>query len=374
MFRIEMLPAAHGDCLLLTYGEPGDLHHVLIDGGPYYRYQNKKIVKQTTLLKRLQQLVDAGGSLEALVITHIDADHIEGIVKLLGQKLAGLEIQHVWFNNWDHLLEKPTVLNPLEGEMLSALIKTEQIRTKRLSWNGAFGGKAVAVQPGGGLPEKILEGGLRLTLLSPTHAKLAELANVWEKELRKEGLDPDCPDEALERLKKNKRLKPAVLAEAELPDVETLAEEPFECDTSEPNGSSIAFIAEYGGKRCLFAGDAHPTVLESSIRRLPAAQRKPRLKLDAFKVPHHASKANVSSDLLELLNCQHYLISTNGDYFAHPDREAIARIIVHGGDQPVLHFNYCSPENGIWANESLKDTFGYQTKYGQKELGLIVDL
>ena len=34
MFTIEVLPAQRGDCLWLTYGEPGDLHHVIVDAGP----------------------------------------------------------------------------------------------------------------------------------------------------------------------------------------------------------------------------------------------------------------------------------------------------------------------------------------------------
>src|SRR5262245_6169388 len=32
VFHVEMLPAAHGDSILLTYGRPPDLHAVLIDG------------------------------------------------------------------------------------------------------------------------------------------------------------------------------------------------------------------------------------------------------------------------------------------------------------------------------------------------------
>lgn len=33
MFAIEMLPAAHGDCLWLEYGERARLKRILIDGG-----------------------------------------------------------------------------------------------------------------------------------------------------------------------------------------------------------------------------------------------------------------------------------------------------------------------------------------------------
>ena len=41
-----MLPAGNGDSFLITYGEATNPHHVLIDGGPYYAYRNKKIIKK----------------------------------------------------------------------------------------------------------------------------------------------------------------------------------------------------------------------------------------------------------------------------------------------------------------------------------------
>jgi beta-lactamase superfamily II metal-dependent hydrolase len=371
MFRIEVLPAGHGDSILVTYGPPDAPHYVLIDGGPYYVYRDKKFAERKTLSQRLQKLIDVGSPLELLVITHVDADHIEGAVKLLANKPPSLDIHDVWFNAFPHLApQPPAVLGPLHGEMLSALIQQEDLR-----WNAAFGGKAVAVNPDEPVPVAVLPGGLRLTLLSPTPAELAELGKVWEQVLHAEGLDPDSPEEALERLKKSKRLKPYVLAAEERPDVETLAEEPFESDTSEANGSSIAFIAEFEGKRCLFAGDAHSTVLEASVEKLLSEQGRARLPLDAFKIAHHGSKSNLSPDLLELLECQRYLVSTNGNYFDHPDQEAIARIIVHGGDQPALYFNYRCEENAVWDGAILKGDYGYQTVYPQeKQQGLTIDL
>ena len=38
MFRIEMLPAAHGDCLWIEYGTGREVHRILIDGGPAHTY------------------------------------------------------------------------------------------------------------------------------------------------------------------------------------------------------------------------------------------------------------------------------------------------------------------------------------------------
>ena len=38
MLRIEMLPAAHGDCLWIEYGSGATVHRILIDGGPAHTY------------------------------------------------------------------------------------------------------------------------------------------------------------------------------------------------------------------------------------------------------------------------------------------------------------------------------------------------
>lgn len=52
-------------------------------------------------------------------------------------------------------------------------------------------------------------------------------------------------------------------------DVEALARIPEECDTTVNNGSSIAFVAEVGGKRMLMAGDAHTDLLMRGLRQRP---------------------------------------------------------------------------------------------------------
>jgi beta-lactamase superfamily II metal-dependent hydrolase len=370
MFRIEVLPAGHGDSLLVAYGEPDSPHHVLIDGGPYYAYRNDKIVERRTLSRRIQNLINGGWPLELLVITHVDADHVEGVVKLLAHMPSGLRIGDVWFNAWQHLSPPPEdLLGPVHGEMLSALIQQRE-----LSWNAAFAGKEVMVPKSGKPPVVTLAGGLELTLLSPDANALWRLRETWEEVLRKEGLDPDSPEEALERLMES-RLKPDDLLGEGRPDVDGLAEEPYEGDHSSANGSSIAFLAEFEGKRCLFAGDAHASVIEVSVRELLRIQDEPRLRLDAFKIPHHGSKSNLSHDLLDLIDCDRYLVSTNGSYFGHPDQEAMARILVSGGDGATLCFNYRTEETAIWDDEDLKHDFDYETVYpSDNDLGLVVEL
>jgi len=97
-------------------------------------------------------------------------------------------------------------------------------------------------------------------------------------------------------------------------DIKALADAPFQSDRTPPNGSSIAFLAEYQGKSCMFLGDAHAPVLVDAIERLLAHRGEEKLRVDAMKLPHHGSRNNVSRELIELLDCPRYLVSTKWQY------------------------------------------------------------
>ena len=86
------------------------------------------------------------------------------------------------------------------------------------------------------------------------------------------------------------------------------------------------------------------------------------LQLNALSV-----RSAVFIELLELLDCPRYLVSSNGNIFYHPDREAIARVILHGGESPTLCFNYRSTLNGLWDEKVLKERYSYKTIYPPKE-------
>jgi hypothetical protein len=67
--------------------------------------------------------------------------------------------------------------------------------------------------------------------------------------------------------------------------------------------------------------------------------------------------------LLQLLHCERYLVSTSGKRFAHPDNEALARVVVHGGSNPLLAFNYVSPWTRRWRDEPPRHAPVYKTCY-----------
>jgi hypothetical protein len=158
-------------------------------------------------------------------------------------------------------------------------------------------------------------------------------------------------------------------------DVDVLADAPFKGDAGVPNGTSIALLAEYGGAAALLAADAYAPVLSASIKRLLEQRGKQRLKLDALKVAHHGSRNNLSVELLALVDCPQYLLSSNGDYFCHPDREAIARIVKYGGERPSLHFNYRSRYNEVWERQDLQERYSYTAHFPVDDMtGIVVPL
>jgi hypothetical protein len=366
VFAIEMLPAGHGDSLWIEYGDdPVDPYRVLIDGGTGPTYD--------VLRTRIDALTQGRRRFELMVVTHIDADHIEGMVRLLQDDRLQMEFGDAWFNGWRHL---PTPeFGPEQGEVLSALLLDREI-----PWNKATDDEAVCRTEGSPLPSFELEGGMKLTVIGPTPTELSNLQVVWKRELEKEGLAPGSTRNAMDFLSKTKRLHipGAEYAVPAGPDVKALAQPDTDPDTSEPNASSITLLAEHQGKSAILAGDCVAPVLAAGIKQLLAERGGDVLEVDAFKLPHHGSKRNVREDFIPLVKTLRYLFSSNGAYFNHPDQEAVARVLVEGADgaaNRTLLFNYRSEENEVWDDPSLMEEWRYQAVYPQPgSLGMRVEL
>ncbi|MCZ4289006.1 hypothetical protein [Hoeflea alexandrii] len=116
---------------------------------------------------------------------------------------------------------------------------------------------------------------------------------------------------------------------------------------------------EYGGKTALLAGDAHGEALEASIGRLTGGGR---LAVDVVKLSHHGSHGTLPPSLLAAVDCDSFLVSTDGSRHDYPDREAIARVAVSREGGFSLIGNYRSAEMLEWDQASLKRAFGYSVK------------
>lgn len=87
------------------------------------------------------------------------------------------------------------------------------------------------------------------------------------------------------------------------------------------------------------------------------------LRLDAVKLSHQGSRANVTNDLLAVVRADHYVFSTNGAIFHHPDDEAVARVLVHGGFQPTIWSNYETERNRRWNAADLRARYRSEVRY-----------
>lgn len=378
MFKIEMLKAAWGDCLWIEYGDRTKPFRILIDGGITATY---KSVKQ-----RVLDLPEGKRHIDLFVITHVDEDHISGSVKLLGRlNELGLTFGDIWFNGYEHMqkmqeeaAEDDDLLGGLQGEFLSALIEKRQ-----LNWNKAFDGEVIVVRKNAELPVANLPGKMKLTILSPTRQNLIDLIPEWNKNLEETPIRDDRSlDTVLDVLDKRAALRPeddfddrmGKRVEIEInndQDIKKAGQLQFTEDKAEANGSSIAFLMEYKDpedereKKCLMTGDAFPSVIKKSLERLPSYDGS-KIKVDLLKVSHHGSRNNTSEDLLKLLNCTHYLFSSSGQKFYHPDKDAVARVLIHGRGQskPQLYFNYVNEFNETWNNKKLaQGTYKYDAHY-----------
>lgn len=341
MISVELLPAAHGDAIWIEYGTEPEVHRILIDGGPAHTYESG-------LRRRIAALGGEECKLDLMVVTHIDADHIDGAVIML-QELDSLnvKINELWFNGWDQLPKKAgarAAYAPLQGEFLGGLITVDP--ELEGIWNQEFDHKAVVVPDDGYedelLPEIPLEGDAKLILLGPGERELRRLRSRWASAIR--DFTPGDVQEALRRLEERSQYQPpappAVFAPPE-----------YGNDRSPANGSSISFVFEYHKVAILFAGDAHARSLASSLERLAAKRRVNKVRFDAVKLPHHGSMRNVSEAWLKQVDCEQWLISTNGDVFHHPDVETAELVARHCQKPPTMFCNYRS----MWTERLEKD-------------------
>lgn len=393
MLTLEMLAAAHGDCLWIEYGSGQQVRRILIDGGPAHTYP--------ALRERILQLGADDRRFELLIVTHIDADHIEGVVRLLQDAPAlGCHFERIWFNGREQLNQifdpAGAPLGAVQGELLGMLIADLEAQTGRKLLNLDLPqGLAAIDRNEGKLPVVDLPGDCRLTLLSPDHQRLLELKTRWRDELKKAKLSSGDTAALRRLLESSTTLRPLgdVLGDSgptedryEVPDPEghdlaagaadTLgrgegepgANAQFGADNSLANGSSIAVLLEYPKDqptvRLLLAGDAWPSVLEASIDVL---QPEPgsRLDLTGLKLPHHGSVANLSASFMGKLRCKNYLVSTSGAVFRHPHARAIELLLSEhtGQGKPRLHFNYLTETTRPWYEEADQKAGGFVASF-----------
>lgn len=323
-FQFKVLRAEHGDCIIISGIFENVARNILIDGGPSKTFKSGSIKGE--LLKELEVIRNLGQKVDLLILTHIDDDHIGGLLKGFKDNEILAELtKKVWFNSGS--LIKSELNLEMEGQFLT------QLESEVEAGQAGF----TSVRQGVSFEEKIDRlmvwhkqlikapdtkelFGIKFTLLSPTTPKLEALLNKWNRE------------------------EPSSLTGSSQGDYDkTLADllsstDTFEEDDSVHNGSSIAFILEYVGKKVLFLGDAHNEVIVSQLTELGYSSENP-LQVDFVKLSHHGSKYNTSNELLGMLDCKQFIVSSNTNRFKLPNKVTLMRIIKNK-PHCTIFFNY----------------------------------
>ncbi len=357
-----MYKADNGDCISIE----SQSKFVLVDGGTAQSFSNWKsnIVGQKKV--------------DSVIVTHIDNDHVNGIIKLL-QSNSCPEIDHFYFNGAEQLFGQlndtdeqdrmsDTKLRAIseelsiagnrdqigysEGSSLSYLIMDKNITS-----NPSVGGAILCREH----CDSFSIGDMKFSVIGPSMSVLQELKNHWEDKLSERSIRPRIISKAYYEAFElyAKALQEAVsnatpIASTKETSIESLANVEFEDDISVTNKSSLSFLIESNSKRLLYLSDCDAGVVISWLNNLGLE----KIEVDAVKISHHGSKNNTSLELLNRIVCQKYLISTNGKSHSHPDLEVLARIaVVNKGSGAEIFMNYEVEQIPDWFTNQLETNY-----------------
>ncbi len=320
-------PAGKGDAFLLSWGEKEHKYHILIDSGipNTYRY----------LKPDLNQLK----KIEGVILTHVDYDHLGGFVKLLSDKSSELPKDYPVYMNTPSL-----VFTPPEGDKVDiehGIELDKKLHDLGITCKALYNGFA---------PNNILEiNELRLQVLTPPKRVIDELLNQWTAH--------DLYQQYLKESKGSDKVSKSTDELIPYDEIIANGETIHKWENDLINSSSMSFIASYAGCAILFLGDANPNLIVEELTRLGYSSTN-RLKVDLVKLSHHGCKHNSGKALFSAIECDSYLISTNGaGAYYHPDRETIVRLAEYGrpakGQPLYIYLNHdLDTSNFITAKEA----------------------
>jgi glyoxylase-like metal-dependent hydrolase (beta-lactamase superfamily II) len=341
MFVLEALKAMHGDCLLLHWGDgkakkgkKAREFLALIDGGPRSVYKD-------FLKKRLEEIAGERGGpfdLDLTMVSHIDDDHIRGILDLtkdIEADAAPCRIRSLWHNSLEGLLnevfeedapdkvtasvggafpglggdewsEKVLASVP-QGQHLHAFMTRNGLED-RLNENfkpiGRTGKRLVLARPKG---KPVTLGGLSLTVIAPMANEIEKLRKAWIKN-RDEGITAAFDDKS-----------------------------PY-------NLSSIVVLAEFGKKRMLLTGDARGDLVLKGLDE-QGLLKKGKFHVDLLKLPHHGSQNNVTAEFFKAVTADVYVVSGDHIMFPNPHKNSMRWLAeAREGDDYVIYCTYDLPD------------------------------
>jgi hypothetical protein len=323
------------------------------------------------------------------VVSHIDADHISGVIPLLdayGQWMAfehrlatspadereGVrerppkpakppEIKAVWHNSWRNQLGEladpagnlaqtiasavgvaftDTVEQPHPAALAMANFAESMEQGEQLldlidlavpiALNASFDGLVMLRNP---IHVENL-GGLKLSVLGPREEHIKALRDEWQEWV--DGLPkatgagrpprgPMGPGEAINGFPFETAVENSVKLVGELTAAAEIIATADPSKVTPPNRASIILLAEEGGRTCLLTGDAAAPEITDGLEAAGLLGREP-FRCNVLKVQHHGAENNVDAAFLKRVLAEHYVFCGDGAS-GNPDPSVIRTVV-----------------------------------------------
>lgn len=329
---LEVLPADKGDCLILHSETAEGSGLILIDGGPAGVFEDYLLPRLEELRQeRIDDGVIGDGKplvIDLLIVSHVDDDHINGVIDLFEAMADDLTprfvVKELWHNSFDRILGNDEtgalasgaaqfgaastesmdalVDDAEEGpptdhaKILASVKQGDQLKDLAqklgISVNGAFGEKLIQTVPGETVARTVA--GVELVVVGPRQTELVELQEQFDDWLEKQPFAERTPQSLLAALD----------------------------DESAANLSSIVLLARKDGKSILLTGDARSDKVLEGLKDSGLCGDGASLEVGILKMPHHGSIRNLDDegDFLGRITSRNYVFSGNGEH-GNPDRE-----------------------------------------------------
>lgn len=304
IFSLEALDASNGDCLFLHFGPHDDPKFIIIDGGPQFSGRSTFNSAIQPRLKEMASLLGVSLPLrvELLMVSHIDDDHIGGVLKLMkraqGSSNPLIDIGSLWHNSFDDFLGtneldalaafgrtsgsaaaafEPHTLRAAAGVKQGLKLRDEAARIGIVPNAGTASGFVAA-------GDSFRIGDLSVTIIGPKKAELESLQTKF---------DDENPNAASLSAGDRRRALAAFT------------------DRSVANLASIVVLAEQAGKTMLLTGDARGDKILQGLDEAGLLTNG-GISVDILKIPHHGSDHNVNTNFFRRVRAKNYVFSGNG--------------------------------------------------------------
>lgn len=394
--RVRFFHAGDGDCGLVSGGDldggGGPQHHVLVDGG-----------RKTSFAANARDAIAALPGLDAVCVSHIDEDHIAGILGLVDDEVAwrvhafrdaaGMpttepgfprppSISEIWHNGLFALVGDdlaPQVEGALEATA-GLFAGSPDARLRELA--GRISNLATGERSAMELSRRISDrqlgipqnrpvgalmtrdsagefdiGDLHFVTLGPSDDDIERLRGEWTSwiadnaqalaKLQAEMLEDESDLGVFQRLLRSSPTVAAALGEGV-------------GGVTAPNLASLMFLVESGAATALLTGDGVSAEILEGLEQQGRLDAQGRAHVNCLKVQHHGALANVTADFVHRVTADHYVFCGNGAD-ENPEDEvvrafALARLEGIEGDPPVgpatdfaFHFTSSARTKGLSA-------------------------